>query len=146
MPHTRSTTLLEQAIEIALKAHAGQKDKAGAPYVLHPLRLMLQMQTDEERMAAVLHDVVEDSAVTLDDLRASGFPQVVIEAVALLTRKGTDTYEQFVQKIKPHPLARRVKMADLRDNLRIDRIPHPTDADMARLEKYKNALNYLEAD
>lgn len=145
-PSARSITLLEKAIDIALKAHAGQKDKAGAPYVLHPLRLMLQMQTDEEKMAAVLHDVVEDSKVTLDDLRAAGFPKVVIDAVALLTRKGTDTYEQFVQKIKPHPLARRVKLADLRDNLRLDRIAHPTDADVARLEKYNKALSYLESE
>ena len=129
---------------MALKAHAGQKDKGGAPYIFHPLRLMLAMQTDEEKMTAILHDVVEDSAVTLDDLRAAGFPNKVIEAVDLLTRKKEDSYEAFIEKIKPHSLARRVKMADLRDNLEIDRITHPTEKDFARLEKYKKALGVLE--
>lgn len=139
-------TLVEKAIEIALKAHAGQKDKAGVPYVLHPLRLMMQMQTDEERMIALLHDVVEDSDVSLDDFRRAGFPKGVIECVDLLTRRPADPYETFIERIKTHPLARRVKMADLRDNLSIDRIPHPTEADFARLEKYKKAIRFLESE
>lgn len=137
---------VEKAIEIALKAHSGQKDKAGTPYIFHPLGLMLQMQTEEERITAVLHDVVEDSSITLDDLSAAGFSKEIIEAVGLLTRKEKDTYEEFIAKIKPHQLARRVKLADIRDNLRIDRIPNPTEKDFARLEKYKRAISILESE
>ena len=136
---------LERAIEIAAKAHAGQVDKAGQPYVLHPLRMMLAVTTPEARMAAVLHDVVEDTAVTLDELRAEGFPASVLEAVEALTKREGEDYEAFIRRVAPNPIAREVKLADLRDNSDLSRIAEPTERDFARVEKYRRAIGYLEA-
>lgn len=142
-----NSKLIEKAIEIALQAHAGKVDKAFAPYILHPLRLMLQMQTEEEMMITVLHDVVEDGkekGFTIDYLRKAGFPQVVIETVKTLTHiKETDTYEDYIAKIKLHPIARKIKMADLHDNMNLKRIPNPTKRDYERMEKYKKAIKIL---
>lgn len=142
---TNNRSLIERAVAIALEAHAGQVDKAGAPYILHPLRLMTQMQTEEEQLAAVLHDVVEDSDFTFETLQEAGIPEEVIETLKLLTHQETDSYEAYVSKIKPHPVARKVKLADLTDNMRLDRIPHPTEKDVARLQKYAQAIQLLEA-
>ena len=136
---------LERAIEIAVKAHAGQVDKAGQPYVLHPLRMMLAVTTPEARLAAVLHDVVEDTAVTLDELRAEGFPASVLEAVDALTKRENEDYEAFIRRVAPNPIAREVKLADLRDNSDLSRIAEPTERDFARVEKYRRAIGYLEA-
>jgi (p)ppGpp synthase/HD superfamily hydrolase len=140
-------SLIEKAIEIALKAHANQIDKAGAPYILHPLRIMLQMQSDDEKAIAILHDVVEDGqerGFSLDYLRKAGFPKVVIESVQILTHKNSDNYDDYIAKIKLHPVARHIKIADLRDNMDIKRIPYPAEKDFMRLEKYKRAIKLLE--
>lgn len=141
---------LERAIVIAVAAHAGQRDKAGQPYILHPLRIMLRMATTEERIVAVLHDVVEDSpAWSFERLRAEGFSGEVVAALEALTKhpgeKGTDEgYFAFVRRAAAHPLAQRVKRADLTDNMDLSRLPHPTAADRARVEKYRQALALLE--
>jgi (p)ppGpp synthase/HD superfamily hydrolase len=134
---------LDDAILIAAQAHRGQKDKAGAPYILHPLRLMLRVQSDDERMAAVLHDVVEDSSYTLADLQQAGFPASVIKAVECLTRKHEESYEDFIERVRLNPLARRVKLADLQDNLDIRRLPDLQDKDIERLRKYRQAWSRL---
>lgn len=136
-------TLLEKAIEIALRAHAGQKCKDGTPYVLHPLRIMTRMGTDEERIAAVLHDVVEDSEVTLDDLRAAGFPENVLAVVKLLTHEEGVSYEDYVERLKTHPVARRIKVADLEDNSDIRRLSGIEEKDIERLRKYHRAWQIL---
>jgi len=136
-------TLLEKAIEIALHAHAGQKGKDGSPYILHPLRIMTRMSTDEERMAAVLHDVVEDSDVTLEDLRNAGFPEGVLTAVKLLTHEEGVTYEDYVERLKTHPMARRIKLADLEDNSDIRRLSGIEERDLERLRKYHRAWQIL---
>ena len=136
---------IERAIAIAAVAHEGQVDKAGAPYVLHPLRMMLSLDTPDERMAAVLHDVVEDTSVTLEQLRAEGFPVSVIDAVEALTKRDGEAYEEFVRRVAPNRLARRVKLADLRDNCDLSRIAQPTEKDFARVEKYGRAIKYLES-
>lgn len=141
---TEKSTLLERAISLALEAHSGQKDKAGEEYILHPLRLMLQMKTENERIVAVLHDVVEDGDSTCEDLVKMGFAMKVVEAIDLLTHKKRDSYEEFIAKIKPNKLARKVKIADIKHNSEIDRIPSPTDKDYERREKYKKALQALE--
>ncbi len=112
---------IEDAIRLALEKHHGQLDKGGEPYILHPLRMMCQMQTQTEQMIAVLHDVVEDSDVTVDDLRRMGYGDTIVEAVDHLSRRDGESYEAFIQRIKPHPLAVRVKLADLRDNMDIRR-------------------------
>ena len=137
---------LEEAIRIALEAHRGQKDRAGAPYVLHPLRMMLRVQTDAERMAAVLHDVVEDSAWTLDDLRARGFPGEVVDAVDALTRRPGEDYDAAVERAAAHPVARRVKLADLEDNLDLRRLPELGERDVERLNRYLRAWRRLTGD
>ena len=136
-------TLLEKAIEIALRAHAGQKGKDGTPYVLHPLRLMTRMETDEERIAAVLHDVVEDSDFTMEDLRDAGFSESVLEVVRLFTHEKGISYEDYVERLKPHPVARRIKIADLEDNSDIRRLSGIEDRDMERLRKYHKAWQIL---
>ena len=137
---------LETAIGIAVDAHRGQKDRAGAPYILHPLRMMFRVQTDAERMAAVLHDVVEDTAWTLDDLRARGFPDQVVEAVDHLTRRPGESYEAFVERAAGHPVARRVKIADLEDNLDVRRIGNVGESDAERLNRYLRAWRRLTAE
>jgi (p)ppGpp synthase/HD superfamily hydrolase len=137
---------IEEAIRIAVEAHRGQHDRAGAPYILHPLRMMFRVQTDAERMAAVLHDVVEDSAWTLDDLRARGIPHEVVEAVDHLTRRPGESYEAFVERAAAHPVARRVKIADLEDNLDVRRIGNVGESDAERLNRYLRAWRRLTAD
>lgn len=137
---------LERAIVIAAEAHAGARDKGGAPYILHPLRLLLRFEDTPAQMAAVLHDVVEDSDWTLDDLRAEGFPEAVVRAVEGLTRREGETYEAFVQRAASDPLAARVKAADVEDNLDLSRIPEPTAKDRARLERYRQALAVLRPE
>jgi len=148
--HTRllmkPTATLEDAILLAVQAHRGQRDKAGAPYVLHVLRVMLQMPDDTTRMAAVLHDVVEDTPHTLDDLRAAGFTEDVISAVDALTRRADETYKAFVRRAGGHPVARRIKLADLEDNMDTRRLPRLTERDESRLQRYRDAWALLRGE
>jgi (p)ppGpp synthase/HD superfamily hydrolase len=130
---------LERAIHIAIEAHQGQKDKVGVPYILHPLRVMLRFDSDVEMMAAVLHDVVEDSRWTLTDLQEEGFPAQVIEAVDFLTRRKQESYDQFIDRIKPNVLAVKIKLADLEDNLDLKRLREITGPDQERMKKYQAA-------
>ncbi|WP_455271182.1 HD domain-containing protein [Rhizobium herbae] len=135
---------LDTAIKLATDAHAGQVDKAGEPYVLHPLRVMLAMKTDAERIAAVLHDVVEDTNVTCDDLYWTlGFKPEIVQAVAALTRGKNEDYFDFIRRLAPNPIARAVKIADIRDNLDPSRgLPSDPNA-TERVEKYQRALSML---
>lgn len=135
---------LERAITIAAQAHAGQVDKAGLPYILHPLRVMLALSTPEERIVGVLHDVIEDSRWTLQDLRQQGFTAEVVEAVDAVTRRPHESYEQFVLRAVRNPIGRQVKRADLTDNCDRSRIARPTDKDRQRLEKYESALRLID--
>jgi len=134
-----NTATVEDAVAIAARAHRGQKDKAGAPYLLHPLRLMLRMETEAAMMAAVLHDVVEDTEWTLERLREVGFPDEVLEAVDCLTRGEGESYEGFIERVRTNPVARQVKIADLEDNMNIRRISRLGARDLERLEKYHRA-------
>jgi (p)ppGpp synthase/HD superfamily hydrolase len=136
---------LQRALEIAITAHAGQKQKNGEPYALHPIRLALTLQDEPERIAAVLHDVVEDTFITLTALIDEGFSPEVIEAVRLLTKpKGAD-YDQYIVAIAANPIARAVKLADLRDNMDMTRITEPLSAkDIARIQKYHRAWTCLK--
>ena len=133
------TATIEDAISIAAQAHKGQKDKAGAPYMLHPLRMMLRMNSEAAMMAAVLHDVVEDSAWTLERLRGEGFPDEVLEAVDCLTHRDGESYQEFVERVQTNPISRQVKIADLEDNMNIRRINQIGAKDLERLEKYHKA-------
>ena len=131
---------LEHALVLAATHHAGQEDKAGQPYILHPIRMMLAVKTDEERIAAVLHDTVEDTRLTFDDLAEAGFSSSVIEAVRALTKKKG---ESRVDAAASNPIARQVKLADVADNMDLGRLPYPTERDLARLEEYKQVREIL---
>ncbi|MDR6879790.1 GTP pyrophosphokinase [Bacillus sp. 3255] len=135
---------LTKAILLAAKAHDGQTDKGGNPYILHPIRLASKAVTTEESIVAVLHDVVEDSDMTLFDLKNEGFSLNVIEALDYLTRRADETYESFILRIKRNPLATKVKLLDLEDNCDTSRMPEMTDRDKARIDKYKKAIAELK--
>ena len=139
---------LEQTIAFAALQHEGQTDKAGSPYILHPLRVLNNLghgATLSEQLAAVLHDVVEDCAVTLGELRRMGYAAEVIEAVDALTKRPEEVadYEAAIRPLAGNPIARRVKIADLTDNLDLRRIAELSKKDRARLVKYEWARNYL---
>lgn len=128
---------LERAIEIAAGAHAGQVDKAGEPYILHPLRVMLRVTSPEERMAAVLHDVVEDTCVSLQDLISEGFSSEVVSAIEALTKRSGESRIQAAERAAINVIARQVKLADNTENMDLRRIQNPTERDYARVEEYK---------
>src|SRR3989442_1030928 len=135
---------LEDAIALAVETHRRQKDKAGEPYILHPLRVMFRLPwdaPDAAKIAAVLHDVVEDSdgKVTPADLRRLGYAQEVVEAVELLSRRSNDTYEQFIDRLLPNPIARMVKRADLEDNMDVRRMPAVGERERERPARYPAA-------
>jgi (p)ppGpp synthase/HD superfamily hydrolase len=134
---------LEDAIALAVEAHRGQVDKGGQPYILHPLRVMLTLESDMERIVAVLHDVVEDTEYSLDRLRALNYPSEALEALECLTRREGESYEAFIQRIKPDPVARQVKLADLKDNMNIVRLHSLSQKDFERIARYRNAWSVL---
>jgi (p)ppGpp synthase/HD superfamily hydrolase len=134
---------LERAILIAAQAHMGQRDKGGAPYILHPLRMMMRMESEDAMMAAVLHDVVEDSDWTLEQLRGEGFSEEVLQAVDCLTRRDDERYDEFVARAQVNPIARQVKIADLEDNMNVKRIGEMTPKDLARIKEYHRAWRAL---
>jgi (p)ppGpp synthase/HD superfamily hydrolase len=136
-------SLLEKAIAIAVKAHRGTRDKSGLPYILHPLRMMCRLQTEDEQIVAILHDVVEDTDWTFKDLAREGFPKRIIEPLKCLTKREGEPYDEFVQRAASHPVARRVKLADLEDNMDVRRIGPVGPKDAARLSKYVRAWNTL---
>ena len=128
---------LESALQLAAEAHAGQQDKAGKPYILHPIRVMLSVSTTDEQIAAILHDTVEDTDVTYEQLSEAGFSAEIISAVRALTKLDGESRVEAARRAVKHPIARQVKLADVKDNLDISRIPHLTDKDHARLDEYK---------
>jgi (p)ppGpp synthase/HD superfamily hydrolase len=136
---------LERAIVIAAEGHAGVLDKAGAPYVLHCLRVMLAMSEEKERIVAVLHDVVEDcDGWTFDRIRSEGFSEEVVEALDSVTKRDGEEYLSFVRRAAANPIGWKVKLADLRDNSNLARISNPTQRDFDRIEKYRRAIELIE--
>lgn len=136
---------LERAIAIAAAAHEGQVDKGGAPYILHPLKVMLRVNTLEERIVAVLHDVVEDCGISFDDLRNEGFSETVLMAIASVTKVSDESYEEFVERVAQNPIGRVVKLADLEENSDLSRIAEPSWEDLERVEKYRRAIGVLRS-
>jgi (p)ppGpp synthase/HD superfamily hydrolase len=134
---------LDKAIALACKVHTAQVDKSGEPYILHPLRLMLKFANNDERIVGVLHDVVEDSEVTLDDLRKIGFNELIVQAVDSLSKRKDESYENFIERIKVNRLAKKVKIEDIKDNLDLTRLHSISSNDLDRIEKYHKALTYL---
>ena len=137
---------IEKALQIAAKAHEGQKDKEGLPYILHPVRVMMGVQGGEAQIVAVLHDVIEDTSVTADDLRQAGFSEKTVTAVLCVTHRKDEPYADYVVRCKDNEIARRVKLSDLTDNWRLDRMilrPQRFEADVARIRKYALSYKYL---
>ncbi|MBC5763767.1 GTP pyrophosphokinase [Ramlibacter albus] len=136
---------LERAISLASHAHTGQLDKAGAPYILHPLRVMMAQRTEAARIVAVFHDVCEDCAGwNFERLPAEGFTPELVEALRSVTKVEGEDYMDFVRRAAANPIGRTVKMADLRDNLDIWRIAVLTEKDLERINRYKRAVALLE--
>lgn len=139
------TEQTKKALALCFRAHRDQVDKSGLPYVFHPFHLAEQMPDEISTVTALLHDVVEDTAYTLDDLRAMGFPERAVQALELLSHDKSVPYLDYVAKIKTDPVARRVKLADLRHNSDVTRL-RPEQVNEARLEKYRRAIEILEAE
>ena len=129
-----------RAVMIAAEAHLGQFDEGGAPYVMHPLRLMHLADGQDAQITAVLHDTVEDSDWTLARLEREGFGPRIIAALDALTRRAGESYDDFIERVAQDPLARRVKLLDLEDNANLERIDTPTERDRARVARYKRAI------
>ena len=134
---------IERALQIAVEAHAGQKDKSGLPYAFHPIRVMMRCKSDEAKTAALLHDVVEDTPVTFDQLSQEGFSEDVLSAVRLLTHEPSVSYDDYIRQLGKNPIAKEVKLADLEDNSDIRRLKGVGEKDVARLRKYLLAYRYL---
>ena len=139
------TDATKKALLLAFEAHNGQKDKAGLPYICHPLHVAEQMTDEDSAVTALLHDVAEDTEVSLADIAAAGFKPDVMHALALLTHDKAVPYLDYVRALAPDPLARRVKMADIRHNMDDTRLgPLSEAARQRRLDKYAPALALLE--
>ena len=138
------TSMTKKALKLCFETHKDQVDKSGMPYVFHPFHLAEQMPDEETTAVALLHDVIEDSERTLDELRKMGFSEAVVEAVALMTHADGVPYMEYVAQIKSNPIARTVKLADLRHNSDTSRLDVVTDRDLEREEKYKKAIALLE--
>jgi (p)ppGpp synthase/HD superfamily hydrolase len=138
--------LLEKAISIAVEAHYGQKDKRGKPYILHPISVMGKVQTETEKIVAILHDVVEDTDWTFADLKKEGFPAEILDALDCVTKREGEPYEDFVKRSASNPIARQVKLADLQDNMDVRRMLAVTQEDFERLKKYRRAWEFLTGE
>lgn len=134
---------LEQAIMLATKYHAGQVDKGGNPYILHPLSVMQKVKTIEEKIVALFHDILEDTPATKTDLLNYGYSKEIVLAVVALTRLQGESYGQFIRRLHENPLALSVKIADLTDNMDLSRIESPTESDYARVIKYAKVLKRI---
>ena len=138
------TPMTKVALKLCFEAHKDQIDKSNMPYVFHPFHLAEQMQDEETTIVALLHDVVEDTDYTIEDLRAMGFSNRILEAIALMTHAPEVPYMDYVAQIKTNPIAKAVKLADLRHNSDMSRLDFITTYDEIRAEKYKNAIALLE--
>ena len=141
--NTAEQSMVDLALSIARKAHEGQLDKAGVDFIEHPIYVASQVDTEEEKAVALLHDVIEDSPVSAEGLLQAGLPETVVTAVQILSKKKEQDYQTYLETVKKNPLARVVKLADLKHNSDLSRLETITDKDLERLEKYKKAIDYL---
>lgn len=138
--------VLEKAIYFATKKHFGQVDKGGHPYILHPLRVMQSVDTLPSKIAAILHDVIEDTDATIDDLKNEvGVPEYILEAILAVTKTQNESKVDAAKRAAANPIARLVKLADVQDNMDLSRLPKVTQKDLDRLEKYKQVLLILNS-
>ena len=141
--NTAEQSMVDLALSIARQAHEGQLDKAGVDYIEHPIYVASQVDTEEEKAVALLHDVIEDSSVTAEELLNAGLPETVVTAIQILSKKKGQDYQTYLENVKSNPLARVIKLADLKHNSDLSRLSSVTDKDLERLEKYKKASDYL---
>ena len=141
--NTTEQSMVDLALSIARQAHEGQLDKAGVDYIEHPIYVASQVDTEEEKAVALLHDVIEDSSVTAEELLNAGLPETVVTAIQILSKKKGQDYQTYLENVKSNPLARVIKLADLKHNSDLSRLSSVTDKDLERLEKYKKAIDYL---
>ena len=140
--NTTEQSMVDIALSIARQAHEGQLDKAGVDYIEHPIYVASQVDT-EEKAVALLHDVIEDSPVSAEELLQAGLPETVVTAVQVLTKKKEQDYQTYLETVKKNPLARVVKLADLKHNSDLSRLSSITEKDRERLKKYKKAIDFL---
>ena len=141
--NTTEQSMVDLALSIARKTHEGQLDKAGVDYIEHPIYVASQVDTEEEKAVALLHDVIEDSSVSAEELLQAGLPETVVTAVHVLTKKKEQDYQTYLETVKKNPLARVVKLADLKHNSDLSRLSSITEKDRERLKKYKKAIDFL---
>ncbi|ERK44982.1 HD domain-containing protein [Faecalitalea cylindroides] len=133
----------QRAYALAKKAHLGQKDKGGNDYIEHPKAVASMMDTDIEKAVAYLHDVVEDTNISFDDLKEYGFPNQIIEALKALTKQKNESYDVYIDRVIRNPIAKKVKLADMKHNSDITRIKNPSQKDYDRCQKYLDKIQYL---
>lgn len=136
--------MLTEAIILAARAHEGQLDKGGHPYIFHPLRLMLQLESEKDRIIAILHDVIEDTDWTLDKLREEGFSEEIVSVIDSLSRREEENYEEYIGRLLLDPTACRIKLLDLRDNLDLTRIRVESADVRERVKKYQRAQKRIQ--
>lgn len=141
MIYTQKTKL---ALKLCFEAHKNQLDKSGMPYVFHPFHLAEQMQTEETTIVALLHDLIEDTHYTIDDLKEMGFESIITDAIELMTHKDDVDYFEYIKKIKNNPIAKEVKIADLHHNSDLSRMEVVDEWALKRNEKYKKAIAILQ--
>lgn len=137
------TELTKKALRVCYEAHSGQMDKGGVPYVFHPLYVAGQMQDEYDICVALLHDVIEDSDYTMEDIISMGFPGQIIDAIRCITKLKSQSYEEYIQAVKTNPIAVRVKLADLEHNSDLTRLSKVDEAALERLRKYEAAKKEL---
>jgi len=130
-------------MQIAENAHANQIDKAGQPYINHPIAVANKLNGDTEKIVALLHDVVEDSATTLEDIHKAGFGDYIVKALDCITKRKGEAYDDYLLRVKNNDIAKMVKLADLSHNMDMSRLPSVTDKDLERLKKYEYAVSVL---
>jgi len=136
---------IEKAMQVALNAHSSQTDKAGEAYIMHPIRVMQDVETEEEKVVALLHDVVEDSSVSFEHVERR-FSDRIVDAVRGMTKKDDESYSEFIERAKENEISREVKKADIRDNLDASRLGELDEEDIKRMEKYSRSLEVLKND
>jgi len=137
-------TTLKDAISLATKYHEGQVDKGGKPYISHPLRVMENMTLEDEKIVAVLHDIVEDTTITLQDLKNRGYSDYIVNSIDCLTKRDGESYDKFVERTMTDTMASYVKLADLEDNMDIGRLKIVTEKDRVRIKKYKKVHDRIK--
>ena len=136
--------MVNKAYELAKKLHEGQFDKGGNPYIFHPMKVAEMLETEEEKCVGYLHDTIEDCNIDSDYLLKEGFTKEIVDAVVVLSKIEGESLNKYKKRVKANPLARKVKLADLKHNSDITRTENPTEKDYKRLERYKEFIKFLE--